>query len=75
MVMVTLPPPQGFAFGMNMQQQIVMELPPAQEVTARMDMQEMPPPAGFATGMDMKQMQMVIPQPLGFVDETGMAMQ
>ena len=75
MVMATLPPPQGFASGMNMQQQIVMELPPAQGVTAGMDVREMPPPPGFATWMDMEQMQMVIPQPLGFDDETGMAMQ
>ena len=52
-----------------------MELPPAQGVTAGMDMREMPPLPGFAMGMDMEHMQMVIPQPLGFVDETGMAMQ
>ena len=49
-----------------------MELPPAQAVTARMDMQDMPPLLVFAAGMEMEEMQMVIPQPPRFDDETGM---
>ncbi|XP_037410426.1 agamous-like MADS-box protein AGL23 [Triticum dicoccoides] len=54
------------------EQQMLMELPLAQAVTAGMDMQEMPPPLVFAAGMDMEEMQMVIPHLLGFDDEMGM---
>ncbi|XP_048567235.1 agamous-like MADS-box protein AGL62 [Triticum urartu] len=53
-------------------QQMLMELPLAQAVTAGMDMQVMPPPLVFAAGMDMEEMQMLIPQPPGFDDEMGM---
>nr|XP_040258923.1 uncharacterized protein LOC109771300 [Aegilops tauschii subsp. strangulata] len=72
MLMATLSPAEAFASGINMQQQMVMELPPAQGVTAEMDMQEMPPPLVFTVGMDMEEMQMVIPQPPGFDDDMGM---
>ncbi|VAH86633.1 unnamed protein product [Triticum turgidum subsp. durum] len=66
---------EGFTSEVNMQKRMVMELPPAKQVTAGMDMQEMPPPPGFATGMDMEEMQIAIPQPPGLDNEMGMQME